>query len=392
MDARDVIDFTTPQQAQRARRARPKVLLIVGAMVAGSAVALTTAIGLKHLARVESPPPLVLQDGGVSATVDERVMGAPAGVPVPIAGYRLEGALPVGPNDAAVWTINGSKATKEVVTALAGTLGLSGTPERADHGWVVTTQDLRLTVLDEPGLPWNVGSTLAIPDECLPPPVMDRATPDQAVSSCAVAGVATAMPAPVPATVPAPLPAPLPKPMPPNFGGSYEPPVPDEGETLKAARPLLDRLGLGDADVRVIPGTATVVANPVVGGFPTIGFGTLLAYEPTHDVGLRLASANGWLGSPEQGATYPLITATEAFEQLASGPIPEIWIDCPQDVKCLEPWLVTGARLGLMLNYAKSGSGFKPALVPAWLLTIADQPDPRGVIALTPEFIRDPRR
>jgi hypothetical protein len=97
---------------------------------------------------------------------------------------------------------------------------------------------------------------------------------------------------------------------------------------------VLTAVGLSaqDAQVQVGSPVTTVWTGPVVGGLPTTGLTTTLTVD--HD---GVLSADGWLGTPTEGADYPLVTAAQALRSLAlmmhpmvtGGAEPAIAVACP---------------------------------------------------------------
>jgi hypothetical protein len=339
-------------------------------------------------------------------------------------GYRLQGELPDGPDKAPVWNVTG-RADEGAVRTLATALEVNAAPQTTPRGLVMIDGDRTLMIADVAGMPWNYyrstqGSGWA--EQACPTLLPSEApsAPDVAVS-CAVGGagisgsavaspgipapdvnpgpaIAPGEPAPgvgVPDVIdPVLIDPPLDQPLfdPKVIHPAPEPPDgPSEAEARAAALPLLKALGLDSADVRIErwPGTTSVVVDPRVGGLPTVGFTTWLSY----DANLELVNASGWLGTVQKAATYPAITAAQAFDQLTSGPVPAMGIACRDANYCPEPApsIITGARFGLMLDYvAREGIADQAVLVPAWLFTIADLDYPRGVVAVQPQFLQPP--
>lgn len=142
---------------------------------------------------------------------------------------------------------------------------------------------------------------------------------------------------------------------------------PAESAVRGAAGPVLDALGLSDAQVQVSvqtwPGHGMVSADPVVGGMPVEGLTTRLGF----DSDLRLTYGYGWLATPAAGREYPLVDARNMLERTM-----------PQERTC-EPCgsrtdervrgggVVTGATLGLDARWE---DGTKLLLVPAWIYDV----------------------
>jgi hypothetical protein len=158
-----------------------------------------------------------------------------------------------------------------------------------------------------------------------------------------------------------------------------------EQHALSVVRPLLSALDLDGADVttEAYGEVRTVLAAPHVGGLPTQG------WETRFEIGTdgALLSASGMLGGAATGEEYPLIDAQEAFELLNAQPRPDLAALCAPDVPCgPDERAVTGARPGLQLQFNDHG----PLLVPAWLFSVRDLPQPVAHVAVDPAFLEPP--
>jgi hypothetical protein len=269
--------------------------------------------------------------------------------------YTLTGTLPAGtPDDQPVWRLPAASA--DDAQAVADALRLTGDFTRVDGGWVMRDGDNRLVVREDGG--WSYGM------DC---------SPDTPVSSedlyvgCAVAsGAATSD----------------------ELQPTY-PPGPSESEARSVAGTLFDRLGMTNVTVVVYSGepTSTVQGSPSVGSMRTSGWFTTVQIDGSGDI----MTADGWVGDPDRGADYPVISAQDAFDKLQNQPRPELML-CAQrpDGKpgCADmpPTEVTGASLGVMLDQDNG----KPVLVPAWLFAISGQDDPVAQIAVDPSFLGPP--
>ena len=421
MDGRNAVpDEITSNDPVLARRlGRPALTALVAA-----ALLVGGTLGIYHLQRPAQPPLLALQ---VSATDTPALaaLGVPAKVGentapvIGFGGYRLAGPLPDGPARAHVWQLKGGATDAAAVRALATSLGLDAAPERVDGGWVVTHADRRLVVRDADGWSWTYGDVNPgcppIPAQSLPPDALVSSSTvgcawttsvgsgGSATTSVDAGSATTSAPDPTPvgasSGVPMPpvvLPPGPPVTDPPSAGwlpvdlppADPLPLGPTEEAALAAAQPVLDRLALGSAAVRAVRGfgTTEVVAEAVVGDLPTVGLATYLRFDST----LTLVEGSGWLATPRQAPSYPLVSATAAFDQLAGGPRPDIAFYCPPNAMCPAPvaQVVTGARLGLLLDYAQEGGQLVPILVPAWLFALAGQDVSLPVVAIDPTFLR----
>lgn len=200
------------------------------------------------------------------------------------------------------------------------------------------------------------------------------ATPQPCVSGDPQPGV-------VSCSDPAPTTTPQPRPSAPAI---------TDATALEKAKTVLAALGLGDATPQVIStgGWSDVTVDPTVGGLPTVGTTTRVSVDATGVLG-----ATGWLGEASEGATYPLITATQALDRLRSLPVPEIAIACVQAAGCpngimIRP--VTGATLGLALRWDGSGTVGSEVLVPSWFFSIEGSTEPLPWVAVQDAYLGDP--
>lgn len=343
--------------------AAPRVLHLASA---GSGADMAMAAGAADSTGAGGGDPGVAADGGG---------GAP---------YRLVGDLPADrPDNQVVYRLRSASAAD--AADIADALALSGTPTRVDGGWVLRDGDNRLVVRDDGG--WSYGLDCA-PDT----PVSDE---DVRVG-CAVvgdSGIAVAT-----ATDDGSDPCnpdtddcvrDLPAEKPPAATEPTSEPGPSESEARAAAVPVLGRLGLGDATVTVWAAdpTAFVQATPRVDGMTVFGWTTSIQVDGGGDI----VTADGWVGDPEAGDGYPVISAQRAFELLRDQPRPMMELcavrpDGGPGCADVPPAEITGARLGLQLDY----DGQRAVLVPAWLFDLRDQPEPVVQIAVDPAFLGQP--
>lgn len=408
-------------------RARWRRYAPVLALFAVVAVALGTVAVVRpgsHSAADPSEPPKLAAGGPGIGTAEDSLLGASGPV-------KIEGTLPTSPTSAAARNLPRGPAAVEVVTALARALGLTGTPVRSGAGWQVPDGARTLQVSDAPGMPWSLLSANGVPGCAVTP---KGVVPDCPVGTVPGAGDNPVIVAPGPGTPggrkhpggvveptgPQTVPAPG-KPAndgtePGGSGGGssgssgntgvgggpahlppdapvHGQPVPVPGKTLPvptkpadddaltAARPVLSAAGIPDARTRVqrLPGTVSVLADPVVDGLVTWGYGTSVTVAADG----KITGASGWLGRPTGGATYPLVGAADLLKTLA---FPAIARMCGQKV-CPEQRLeVTGAELGLSLGFQASGV---PVLLPAWRYTLRDRGTPLVLVAVQPKYLGD---
>jgi hypothetical protein len=350
----------------------PLAVAIVVALVAGVAV---------WLARDSSstPRPVVLHLGSAAGGVRAMAATVPTDespAPVPVQQpYKLIGTLPDGqPADAPVYRL--PKATGDDAATVARALHLEGMPVRADGGWVVRDGSNRLAVRDDGS--WSYGL------DCFSGPEAK----EELTVECAYAsggGVAIASPATTSgsgSTGPADQ-APPPVPTP-----SVEP-GPSESTARAVAQDAMTALGYDSADIVVNAADpmAYVQATPQVDGQPAIGWTMSFAVKADGSID----NANGWIGSPRSGASYPLITATDAFDLLQQQPRPMMDLcmvrkDGKPGCADMPPTEIMGASLGLALDYESD----KPILVPAWLFSVKDQDMPVSQVAIDPKYIAAP--
>lgn len=176
--------------------------------------------------------------------------------------------------------------------------------------------------------------------------------------------------------------------------GDCAPPDPGThaaGDPRAVAAPVLEALGLADAEMDVAPdgGAATVVARPVVAGLPTAGMATRLWVS---DGAVR--SGEGWAVTTSAGPEYPVMGAREAYDRLVRTPRPTPLMACPEPLPpdadrlvCGGPVTVTGARMGL--SPVASVDGW--LLLPTWLFAVRDSPEPLTQPAVQPRFLRPAR-
>jgi hypothetical protein len=381
-------------------------------------VAIAVAVSLVfHGGTPGDPPQLRLASGGAgldSAVAADAPMAAgkrgAAG-----SSFELAGPLPSGPDEARAQSLPTGAAKEEAVRRLAGALGITAEPRRVEKAWQAGT----LRVEDAAGNPWSMYSGCG-PDV----PVSS----DGAVGSCSSGTVTVdpgnvstgsgSAPAPGSAGTPgssgsgsasgsgsttvgpadAPPPAPVLSPCPDNARCAKPgiiaepPPLPSPGPTAdvnaarKAAMLILDDLGLSDADLTVEGAGehAFVQAAPRVAGLPTSGYSTSFDVDAEG----KVVGGNGFLARPTEGASYPLVSANDAFDALPELPRPmyacAIATDCPQPM----PAKVTGAELGLQLTALADEEA---ALLPAWLFTIEGWPMPLPQAAIEPRFLSLPK-
>lgn len=233
-----------------------------------------------------TPPPLPLDEEGGPAAPSPRPSGPPQGIapgePDPHGTrlvYRASGALPDGPDRAAVQRANGTVSAAEVAR-LAKALGLSGTPQDGATFWKVGSD--------------GDGSGPALRVEKQAPGTWTFARYGSGGTDNCKKGATCSG-----------------KQVDPGGSGS---PV-SEKAAKAAAAPVLKAAGQDGAalDARQLMGSARVVnADPVVDGLPTYGWATGIKVGPDGEV----IGGGGQLKALEKGADYPVISAAEALKRL----------------------------------------------------------------------------
>jgi hypothetical protein len=168
-----------------------------------------------------------------------------------------------------------------------------------------------------------------------------------------------------------------------------------ESEARAKAVSVLKASGHDDVDLHVERGyDAWYVSGDIsVGGLRTIGFGVHVGVDAKGEV----RDANGWLGSAEGADTYPLLDPEAAAKRnpWGGGVRPMMACDA-MTPECQAQDVVrdvTAVELGLLFAPVLSSDQENAYLVPAWLLTMKDQPAqyPEPVIALPDEYIQQPQ-
>ncbi|MGB9375947.1 MAG: hypothetical protein WCB04_00345, partial [Mycobacteriales bacterium] len=250
------------------------------------------------------------------------------------------------PGPAPVYRFTTQRATAADVMQLAGALRMPGSPSRTAQGWQVVDGQRILNVADGPSLAWQIG-----------PGVVASDTSVQCVR------------APCPGWLP----------IPPKTG-----PAPSPAQAQRVAATALRAMGLPANHLRTTPnGQWTDVQAPrPVGGQTASGFATALSVGGDGE----FYGGHGWLGRLERSASYPLVSAAEAFRRLQAQPQPELLLCRMQPNGSCAPALqvrVTGARLGIMM----AADSDRPTLVPAWLFAVAGQTEPIAVVAVQSRFL-----
>lgn len=401
-----------------------------------AAAVLVAAGGGAYWAVSSGPSDRGAKPGTAQADSRTAVPGGAVAVPgVGTADYRLTGTLPDGPDSAPLYHPSGAVGQAEV-RRLAAVLGVTG-PVVADHGsWRVGPGDgtgpALLVDQSGPGI-WSYARNATVtPGATAVPPRADGGSTAHRAdgSGTATAGPQVARPADGGADAGATSHQAAgsgtvtgTRQVPPQADGTASAhrtvgtitgSPPSELQAKGAASPVLGALGLSAARVgatKAVGPSRTVTADPVVGGLPTHGWETSLDIDPNG----RIISGHGRLSTLAKGRSYPVVSADQAFRNLApvQGMQPDHRPSCqvpmpdgkdgaqageparpggnaagfaatsppavtsptvpgqdkalPQSLPCVRPPArpidITGAEFGLATQFVPGGQ----ALVPAWL-------------------------
>ncbi|MET9131722.1 hypothetical protein [Streptomyces antibioticus] len=301
----------------------------------------------------DGTPPALSLDDYTGKAADDGTPGDTAGIapgePNPYGvTYVADGDLPDGPGTAPVYWATGTVG-KDEVARLAKALGVAGTPTADGDAWKVGSGNDGsgpvLRVRREAPSSWTFSRYAPGTDNCTGS--LAKCTKDPAA----------------PATAPV-----------------------SEAAAKKAAAPVLKAVGQEDAelDASQVMGSQRIVnADPAIGGLPSYGWTTGVTVSAQGEV----VGADGQLGAPVKGATYPLLSADEALAAMnaapgtehrmgiggCASPVPlkdklESPCDTPTDPAAgkRETVTVEDAVLGL----APHTSGGRQVLVPTWLFDV----------------------
>lgn len=165
---------------------------------------------------------------------------------------------------------------------------------------------------------------------------------------------------------------------------------PDLAAARDRARGVVRAAGLDPdtATETVADGLVTLTVDPETGGLPTVGLTTTVSASDR-----AVQWGQGWISRTREADTYPVLSAREAWDVLVHTPLPMPLMACPEPVPdtmdpvaCGGPITVTGARLGLSLQW----QGEEPLLVPAWLFAVEGSPNPLVQVAVDPTYLGEP--
>ncbi|MFG3234137.1 hypothetical protein ACGFZG_20575 [Streptomyces antibioticus] len=301
----------------------------------------------------DGTPPVLSLDDYTGRATDDGTPGDTAGIapgePNPYGvTYVADGDLPDGPGTAPVYWATGT-VDKDEVARLAKALGVAGTPTADGDAWKVGSGNDGsgpvLRVRREAPSSWTFSRYAPGTDNCTGS--LAKCTKDPAA----------------PATAPV-----------------------SEAAAKKAAAPVLKAVGQENAelDASQVMGSQRIVnADPAIGGLPSYGWTTGVTVSAQGEV----VGADGQLGAPVKGATYPLLSADEALAAMnaapgtehrmgiggCASPVPlKDKLESPCDTSTdpaagkRETVTVEDAVLGL----APHTSGGRQVLVPTWLFDV----------------------
>jgi hypothetical protein len=293
-----------------------------------------------------SLPALQLTDTGTPTHGVPAVDLAGGGGP---SGFVLRATLPTTtPPAAPVWRL--SAATADDAARVADALAAGARPTAVSGGWVARRGTRLLAVRRNGSWTWGL--------DCSPSVALGQENLDV---MCASASVVT----------------------------PGVPLHPSEAQVRALAVSTLQRLGWSATALDVVTGspTSSVTARQRIAGIETADWTTMLSF----DVDGALVDANGWVGTPTRGRSYPLIDAARAFAALQAEPrmTPELCRvrkDGKPGCEPFPPTVITGATLGLALRHDLG----RPLLVPAWLFAVQGSAQPIAVVAVDPRWLKAP--
>lgn len=379
--------------------------MVAGAAALGVAVGVAVVGVLVATGGSEPPAPLPVLAGDRGEGAEPA--DAASGIVVAPIEYRTDGPLDELGGEAFAWELGGD-ADLDRIDALAEALGMDGEAVESGSGWEVVDGARRLDVARQGGLPWSYSATAggSVPgggssgsDGASKGPVPPELRPDDTVTSDAETPSAPGSvdPSRPDETIVCEMP-----PCPPGTACVQVCPPPrpeglpsgEEAEEIAGRILAAGGLDLDQADVRVEDQVSAwlVSADPVVGGLPTVGMGSVVSVGGGGDV----AFASGWLAEPQRGDAYPLIGSSEALRRLQDRqPVPldegrEPAVGC-EGCPATEPVVVTVTSVRLGLELAPAADAGAAWLVPAYLFEIDGGGPGSEVVALAvvDEYLTD---
>jgi hypothetical protein len=373
---------------------RTRWLLPAGAVVAVVAIVVAVVVLVSTLGGRSDPahPPvlhLVNVAGGSPGLPAEPAAGFAdkTGAPGSLgSGWRLEGTLPGGPSFGRVHLLPAGTATRAFVGSLARALGMTGEPQHLKAGWYLVSGTTELSVSELAGRHWVYTNHGCIAGPVLDPQMGVACAVARSAPPIVVAPGATGAPggsdvSPIP-TASSPVPVSTPKPV-------------QENVARNVARPVFQAVGIDPDAPRITTagGARSVVFTPEVAGSTVLGLETQVALDEKG----QIVDASGWLAKATPGATYPLISAKQAYDELRAQPQPMMGLSMapcrivPGTSGCAPTpdRVVTGATLGLTQSYNTDRGVL---LVPAWLFRVRDEDTSPAVVAVQRAFLGVPER
>jgi hypothetical protein len=441
----ETVRSASPEHPVHVGRASAAIALVTaGLMLAGCASKGSNS------ASSSAPPKLLIGTGSAGSVAGPMVAAgaqAPANgaavAPEPahigmFGGFVLTGTLPTTPTQAPIYVWQAAKAAQTDVTRLAAALGLTGTPVRHAYGWELSTSAGDLRVRDGGGEEWSYDRADAIacpsyqvdvdnPDgaeigvACAFSSANTQAPPqgpDETTTKTAAASLLSALGVSGDEQFNVGVPAST-LTIAPQVDGmptqGIETNVDVDARGIKAASGRLDApkastvyplqtaaaafKSLADRPEPMIamycgpmrggPIPGPIINGPIVNGPVASGPAVPIATPTGPNVKFPLNPAASSSPNTVLVASPPPPLASGG----APGSAPDVPIssgpaESPYPCPTPEPQKVTGAVLGLQLEYDATGSGSN-ILVPAWFFTVADSTYPTTAIAVDPSFLGD---
>jgi hypothetical protein len=384
-----------------------------------------------------TPPKLLIGTGSAGGAAAAPMMAAgvkgAAVAPEPaigrmgiFGGFVLTGTLPDQPTHAPIYVWQGAKTSQADVTRLAAALGMTGTPTRHAYGWELSTSTGDLRVRDGSGANWSYerADTIACPNYQIDVDNPDGAEtgvacafssantqappqgPDEATTKAAAASLLSALgvsgdeqfnvSSPASTLTIAPQIDSMPtQGIETNVdvdargikaaSGRLDAPKPSTDYPLQTAKAAFDSLATRPEPMIAMycgPMRGGPIPGPIVNG-PILNGPVAVPSGPVAPIPSGVAVPNTvTVASPPPA----LVSAGPASppDVISAPPGSPTTYTCPTP----QPQKITGAVLGLQLEYDATGTGSN-ILVPAWFFTVADSTYPTTVIAVDPSFLGD---
>jgi hypothetical protein len=399
-----------------------------------------------------TPPKLLIGTGSAGGAVAGPMMAAgvkgAAVAPEPaigrmgiFGGFVLTGTLPDHPTHAPIYVWQAAKTSQADVVRLASALGMTGTPTRHAYGWELTTSTGDLRVRDGSGANWSYerADTIACPNYQIDVDNPDGAEtgvacafssattqtppqgPDEATTKAAAASLLSALgvsgdeqfnvSSPASTLTIAPQIDSMPtQGIETNVdvdargikaaSGRLDAPKASTDYPLQTAKAAFDSLATRPEPMIAMycgpimrggPIPGPIVNGPIVNG-PVVNGPTLNGPVAVPSGAVAPVKSGVAVPNPVTVASPPpaLASAGPASppDVISAPPVSEAPVGTPYPCPTPQPQKITGAVLGLQLEYDATGNGSN-ILVPAWFFTVADSTYPTTVIAVDPSFLGD---